>query len=69
MIYWKIVEEEREKSQTIRRSGIRCGSSRSAGGAGVGVIRQRVALLASVELPVAVSAPLFDRVRVRMSVG
>jgi hypothetical protein len=34
------------------------------GGAEVGV-----ALPASVELPVAGSAPLFDRVRVRMSVG
>jgi hypothetical protein len=30
---------------------------------------RRVALLASVELPVAGSAPLFDRVRVRMLVG
>jgi hypothetical protein len=32
---------EREKSQTIRGSGVRGESSRSAGGASVGVVRQR----------------------------
>jgi hypothetical protein len=31
----------REKLQTIRGSGVRCGSSRSAGGTGVGVVRWR----------------------------
>jgi hypothetical protein len=41
MIYWKTVKEEREKSQTIRGSEIQCGSSRSTGGAGVGVVRRR----------------------------
>jgi hypothetical protein len=75
---------KRERSQTIHGCSGRSGDGRSTGGDGVGVVRRRhrfsgdvlggsaevgVVLPASVVLPVAGSAPLFDRVRVRMSVG